>query len=78
MSHMTDCFSVSFPYQIAFDLAQERPLIPANFLREASHIDFTHKKRHLYVSLETPHPPPLETSKIFIDIFVKDTTFSRF
>ena len=38
-------------------------------VREASHIDFAHKKRQLYVSLETP-PPPLEASKMFIDTFL--------
>ena len=26
--------------------------------KEASHINFAHKKRHFYVSLETRHPPP--------------------
>ena len=37
-------------------------------LREASHIDFVHEKRHMDVLLETPHPPPpLETSHTFFD-----------
>jgi hypothetical protein len=36
-------------------------------IREASHIDFVHEKRHMFVSLETPHPP-LETSHIVIDM----------
>ena len=39
-------------------------------LREASHIDFAHKKRQLYVSVEIP-PLPLETSKLYIDVFDK-------
>ena len=38
-------------------------------LREASsHIDFVHEKRHMFVSLETPSPHPLEMSHIVIDI----------
>ena len=38
-----------------------------NFLlREASHIDFVHEKRHTDVLLETP-PPPLETSRTCFD-----------
>ena len=37
------------------------------FLGEASQIDFVHEKRHMDVLLETPHPPPLETSRIFFD-----------
>ena len=39
-------------------------------LREASHIDFVHEKRHMFISLETPPstPYPLETSHIVIDI----------
>jgi hypothetical protein len=36
-------------------------------VREVSHIDFVHEKRHMFVSLETPHPL-LETSHIVIDI----------
>ena len=37
---------------------------------ETSHIDFSHKKRQFYVSLDTPpRPTPSETLlKIFIDI----------
>ena len=35
-------------------------------LREASHIDFVHEKRHMHVLLETPHPH-LETSRTFFD-----------
>jgi hypothetical protein len=27
------------------------------FIREASHIDLVHEKRHMFVSLETPPPP---------------------
>ena len=53
----------------------------AIFVREVSHIKFDHKKHQLKVSFETPlipSPPGRETSKIFIDIFGKDTAFSRF
>ena len=32
-------------------------------VREASHIDFAHKKRQLYVSLETPPPLPWKRQK---------------
>ena len=35
-------------------------------LREASHIDFVHEKRHMDVLLEIP-TPPLETSRTFFD-----------
>ena len=35
------------------------------FLREASHIDFVHEKRHIDVLLEPS--PPLETSRTFFD-----------
>ena len=34
-------------------------------IREASHIDFVHEKRHMDVLLETP--PPKETSRTFFD-----------
>ena len=36
-------------------------------LREASQIDFVHEKRHMDIVLETPIPPPLETSRTFFD-----------
>ena len=37
-------------------------------VREASQIDFVHKKRHMDILLETPTPhPPLETSHTFSD-----------
>jgi hypothetical protein len=43
-------------------------------IREASHVDFVHEKRHMFVSLETPPPPPLETSHIVIDILFNKMT----
>ena len=46
-------------------------------IREASHMNFSHKKCQLYVSPDIPHPP-LETLKIFSHIFSKDNAFSRF
>ena len=37
-------------------------------VREASHIDFVHEKRHMDVLLEiSPPPTPLETSRTFFD-----------
>ena len=36
-------------------------------IREASHIDFVHEKRHMDVLLETPPHSPLETSRTFFD-----------
>jgi hypothetical protein len=56
-----------------------RLLVPQTKLsvREASHIDFVHEKRHMFVSLETPQPPPpnppLETSNIVTDILFNST-----
>ena len=36
-------------------------------LREASHIDFVHEKRHMDVFLGTPFTPPLETLRTFFN-----------
>jgi hypothetical protein len=33
-------------------------LVKNHQIREASHIDFVREKRHIFVSLETSHPPP--------------------
>ena len=43
-------------------------------VKEASHIDYVHEKRHMFVSLETP-PPPLEMSHIVIDSYIIHSYF---
>ncbi len=38
-------------------------------ISEASHIDYVHEQRHMFVSLETPPLPPLERSHIVVDSY---------
>ena len=44
-----------------------------DILREASHIDFVHEKRHMFVSLKTP-PPPLRNVTHSYRYFVQYST----
>ena len=63
-------------YKLIFILINSHPGL-LDQLREASHVDFVHEKRHMDVLLEThPHPPPLRNVTHFFRLFILQVRLS--